>query len=106
MKWLCGDDVSVQESHEKSGKRLENSKRTGKTLSIPCYESFTRLAHSYLFHLGATLGSLKSKVVLISKVRKTKEKLAASREGGKEKVVVEGSTQAALPRVRQFIIRA
>lgn len=47
------------------------------------------------------LGSLKSKVVLISKVRKTKEKLAASREAEQKVVVVEGSTQAVLPRVRQ-----
>lgn len=49
------------------------------------------------------LGSLKSKVVLINKVRKSKEKLAASREAGKQKVVVEGSTQAVLPRVRQTV---
>lgn len=51
VTWLCADDVSpVQEPHTKSGKRLKNRKRTGKTLSIPCYESCTRLAHSYLLH--------------------------------------------------------
>lgn len=46
------------------------------------------------------LGSLKSKVVLTSEVRRTKEKVAASREEGKEKGLVEGSTRDVLPRVR------
>lgn len=46
---------------------------------------------------------MKSKVVVVSKVRKTKEKLAASREAGKQKVVVEGSTQAVLPTVLQTV---
>ena len=82
MMYLCKNHI------QKSETRLENRKRTGKTLFIPCYESFTRLVPPP----AVVLGSLKSKVVLVSKVRKTKEKLAVSREAGKQKVVVEGST--------------
>lgn len=56
-----------------------------------------------LLHIAVLLGSLKSTVVLISKVRKTK-KLAASRKAENQKVVLEGSSQAVPPRVRQEFI--
>lgn len=50
--WLCDDHiVSLQTPKPKIREGTENRKITGKTLSIPCRVSFSRLAPSYLFHL-------------------------------------------------------